>query len=262
MLSPTQLQQREGKLTASRIACLMTGDQDKIMNLWREMVGDPDFVPEDLSGVWAVQLGSCTEAVNLDWFERKHGPVSRRGDVVVGAVDWMAATLDGWSDVRGCPVECKHVGGREPLETIIDRYQPQMHWQMIVTGATECALSVIMGASEPTVDYIPFNPDYAKELSARAHAFMECVRTLTPPVACAPVAAPVKAEKTYDMTRDNMWGSEAAVWLEHRVAAKKCATAEKELKGLVPLDAVRCHGHGIQVTRDRAGRLSLREQKL
>jgi hypothetical protein len=38
--------------------------------------------------------------------------------------------------------------------------------------------------------------------------------------------------------------------------------AEKDLKGLVPLDAVRCHGHGIEIRRDRAGRLSLKESRI
>ena len=61
------------------------------------------------------------------------------------------ATLDGWIDVLECPIECKHDGGREPLEVIVERYQPQMQWQMECTGADQCALSVIMGASEPVV---------------------------------------------------------------------------------------------------------------
>jgi hypothetical protein len=76
-----------------------------------------------------------------------------------------------------------------------------------------------------------------------------------------PVAPPVKPIKTYDMTGDNLWASEAVVWLENRTAARKAAAAEKDLKGLVPLDAVRCHGHGIEIRRDRAGRLSLKEQR-
>ena len=135
MLSPTQLAARENKLTASRVAALMTGNADKILNLWRELVGDPAFVPEDLSDVWPVRLGEATEHLNVAWYAKKHGEVSRKGEVVVGNPDWMAATLDGWDVARGCPLEAKHVGGREPLETIISRYQSQMHWQMMVTDA-------------------------------------------------------------------------------------------------------------------------------
>lgn len=261
MLSPAQLQARENKLTASRVACLMTGDTDKIMNLWRELVGDPDFIEEDLSDVWPVQLGSVTEHLNLDWFERKHGPVTRRGDVVAMSApqDWAACTLDGWSSLHWCPVETKHTGGREGLDVLIGRYQPQMHWQMIVTGAERCALSVIMGANEPIVEFIERDADYTRELWHRAEKFMDCVRSLTPPVAMAPVSAPVNAVKTYDMTGNNKWASDAVTWITTRRAAKDFAGAEKALKSLVPADAVKCHGHGITINRNKAGSLSIRE---
>jgi len=259
MLSPTQLAQREGKLTASRVAALMTGDESAVLNMWREMVGDPDYVPEDLSAVWAVQLGSTTEGLNLEWYERKHGAITRRGEVVIGQHEWMAATLDGWDVVNNCPIEAKHVGGFEKFEVIVARYQPQMQWQMLVTGARECALSVIMGASEPTIERVPFDAGYAAELMRRAAAFMQCVWNLTPPVVLAPVAAPVKPVKVYEMSENNLWCSEAVTWLENRVAGKKAQAAEKELKALVPADAARCHGYGVTINRDRAGRLSLRE---
>lgn len=259
MLSPTQLSQREGMLTASRVACLMTGDAEKIMDLWREMVGDPGYVPEDLSEVWPVRLGECTEQLNLDWFELKRGPVTRRGDVVIHANGWAACTLDGWSSLHNCPIETKHCGGHEPFETLVERYQPQMHWQMIVTGAAECALSIILAAREPVVDFIQKDDAYAAELMNRAAAFMECVRTLTPPVDIArPVAAPVPG-KAYDFTGRNEWAAEAATWLENIEGKKKAEGAEKALKALVPSDATKCTGHGVSITRDRAGRLSLRE---
>jgi YqaJ-like viral recombinase domain len=259
MLSLAQMVSRDGKLTASRVACLMTDDQEKILNLWRELTGQP-FTEDDLSGVWAVQLGTATEALNLDWFARKHGPVSMRGRVVE-LEPWAAATLDGWSDQHQCPIECKHVGGREPMETIIERYQPQMHWQMIVTDTDRCALSVIMGANEPIVEYIDIDEEYAKELWVRANAFMACVQTRTPPVAIAPVAPPVKAEKIYNFHGRNEWASEAAAWLANKDAAKLAVSAEKAIKALVPADAAKCVGHGIQVSRNRAGSLSVREDQ-
>jgi hypothetical protein len=259
MLSPAQIEARDGKLTASRVACLMTGDEAEIMNLWREMVGDPAFTREDLSQVWPVQLGAFTEPLNLDWFELKHGPISRRGEVVTHENGWAACTLDGWSDLHGCPVECKHTGGREPIETLIARYQPQMHWQMIVTGASRCALSVILGGNEPVVEFLDKDAAYSTELWQRAEAFMQHVWSLTPPVVLAPVTAPIKPEKTYDMTGNNGWASDAVTWITTRQARKDNEAAEKSLKSLVPADAIRCHGHSIEIKRDRANRLSLRE---
>lgn len=258
MLSPEQIKAREGKLTASRVACLMTGDAPAIMRLYREMIGEE--VPEDLSHVWPVRLGSATEALNLDWYEEQGNPLSRRGEVVIHRnLDWAAATLDAWDDALACPIETKHVGGREPLDVIIERYQPQMQWQMEVTGAGQCGLSVIMGANAPVVEYIERDTDYAAEMVRRGKQFMHCVTNRIEPVALPPVAAPIDASKVYDMTGNNMWGLNAADWLNNKEAAAVCKDAEKSLKAIVPEDAKKCFGHAIQITRDRAGRLSLRE---
>lgn len=263
MLSPDQVRQRDGKLTASRVACLMTGENDRIMNLWRELVGDPAFVPEDLSDVWAVQLGSWTEPFNLDWYEKRTGkPLSKRGDVVVHPnFPWAAATLDAWDNDLSAPVECKHVGGFEPIGKILERYAPQAHWQMMVTGAQQCVFSIIEGAREPVIEIVDLNKDYASELLTRAQSFMLCVQTLTPPVEVAPVAAPVKAEKIYNMTGSNQWASEAVTWITTRQAAKDNAAADKAIKALVAADASKCFGHGITVSRNKAGSLTIREKE-
>lgn len=259
-LTAQQLQERDGKLTASRVSVLMTGDEVKILNLWLEMIGDPSFVPEDLSGVWAIRLGETTEALNLAWYAKKLArTLTRQGEVIVHpTVEWAAATLDAWDPELPGPVEAKHCGGREPLETIVARYAPQTHWQMIVTGAKVCALSVIMGANEPVVEMLPYDRDYGLELFERAKQFMRCVETLTPPAALPAVAAPIRPEAVYDFTGKNNWSAEAATWLETREASKRCLAAEKAIKALVPADAARCHGHGVECKRDRAGRLSLR----
>ena len=68
----------------------------------------------------------------------------------------------------------------------------------------------------------------------------------------------IDATKVVDMAGNNMWGNQAAIWLADRDAFVRCRDAEKILKELVPSDAKRCHGHGVRITRDRAGRLSLR----
>jgi predicted phage-related endonuclease len=260
-LSEQQRAAREGKLTASRVSCLMTGDKAKVIALWREMIDDPAHEQEDLSYVWRVQLGAHTEPLNLEWFERKHGAISRVGEVVVHpTIDWAAATIDAWSGAYNCPIEAKHVSGFESLDTIIARYQPQMHWQMIVTGAQCCALSVIMGAREPIVEFIRREQEYADELMHRAESFMACVLSMTPPVVLPPIAAPIKSVKEYDFTGNNAWANEAAEWAETINARKRNEKAEKSLKAMVPDDAVRCFGHWVIISRDRAGRLSIKEQ--
>lgn len=261
MLTAAQLAAREGKLTASAVSCLMTGDETKMLRLWQELVGDPAFVPEDMRAIWPVRLGETTESLNAEWYTRKTGrKLTRQGDVVIHPdAEWAACTLDGWDDYYPAPFEAKHVGGREALATILARYQPQLHWQMTVTQTKQAVLSVIEGSSEPIVEVIPFDEAYGKELWRRAEAFMQCVWSLTPPVALGAVQAPVKAERTYDMKGSNSWAAEAATWLANHEAKKLAEGAEKALKALVPADAARCHGYGIQITRNRAGSLALRE---
>lgn len=266
-LTPEQLSAREGKLTASRVSVLMRGDDEAVYDLWRELIGDPSYEPPDLSGVWPVQLGTVTETLNLNWYERKTGrAVTMRGDVIVsGERDWAAATLDGMDAQHPdgpAVIECKHVGGFETLETIVARYMPQIHWQMYVTGAEIAVLSIIEGARAPVVEEVRLHSDYVSELLQRADDFWRYVTSLTPPVMPPPVKPPrPAAAREVDMSTSNEWGSFAPDWIEHRDAAKAFRDAEKKLKALVPDDAARAYGHGIEVKKTRNGALRIGELK-
>lgn len=261
-LTQEQLDLRDGRLTASRVSCLMTGDAAEINALWEEMVGTRE--PEDLTDHWPAQLGLATEELNLDWYQLKTGnDVIRRGEVV-HKDDWMAATLDGWDVIEGMVVEAKHVGGFEPPETIIARYQPQMHWTMYVTGTKRIALSVIYGAKEPVVEIIDWDEEYGSLLVERARVFMTYVNGFTRPFPPPPVEPPTIAEAIVDMSQTtvaNQWADLAATWLENVDAGKKADNAEKELKGLVPIDAKQATGFGIIIKRNKAGSLSLRKEE-
>lgn len=260
-LTATQILARQGKLTASRVAPLMTGDKAKIMAVWRELCGDPTFQEENLDDIWAVQLGSCTENLNLDWYERiKQKTLSRRGEVVVHPdYDWAAATLDGFDDTIPGPVECKHVSGFEKYDVVLQRYQPQIHWQMEVTQTLKCAFSVIEGGRQPRVEIIDYNKDYADELMARAIRLMEHVWNLTPPVELEPVQLKtISRLKDYNMTGNNQWATAAADFLKHQPSAKSFKTADETLRGLIPNDANSCIGYGLVAKRDKANRVSIR----
>jgi predicted phage-related endonuclease len=260
MLTPTQIDARKGKLTASRVACLMRGDKYEIDRLYLEMIGEQQ--PDDLRHVWTVRLGEATEQLNLDWFEEKNRmEVTLRGQVQVHVEHtWAACTLDGWVTATREPIECKCVGGREPLEVVIERYQPQMQWIMFVTEAVNCILSVIIGANEPIVEVIDRDEDYITEMVKRGKQFMWHVENRVPPVALEPVPPPIDATKVYDMSSNNQWMSSAFEWLETVDEAKANKDAEKVLKSLVPTDGAKAFGGGVQISRNRAGALSLRKQ--
>src|SRR5215471_10087764 len=110
MLTSDQIKARKGMMTASRIAPLMTGNVDGIMRLYQEMVGELEA--EDLTGLWPVRLGEATEALNLEWFERKNNlKLAGQGVFIKSALfSWAGATLDAWCEELKCPVEAKHVG--------------------------------------------------------------------------------------------------------------------------------------------------------
>jgi hypothetical protein len=262
LLTEAQKLAREGKLTASRVACLMTGDKAKIIQVWRELCGDPTVVEENLDDVWEVQLGSTTEQLNLDWYQRTHDRIlTRRGEVVQHPdYSWAAATLDGFDLVLPGPVETKHVNGFEKFENVVQRYMPQTHWQMECTNTKHCALSVIQGARRPTIEIIDYDKAYADELMARALRFMEHVWNYTEPVMMDPVEVKrITRTKDYVMTGSNAWSSAAAQWLQHNSAAKLFDDAETALKSLVPDDAATCTGYGVVVTRDKANRIRVRD---
>jgi YqaJ-like viral recombinase domain len=262
-LSATQLKARDGKLTASCVGVLMDGDPAKVLALWEEMLGMRE--PEDLSAVWAVQLGTITEELNLSWYEFRTGrELSNHGTVVVHPeASWAACTLDAFDRSANAPVEAKHVGGFEPREKVIERYQPQLHWQMLCTATTTAMLSIIEGAREPAIVLMEYNEAYAAELWARATAFMKCVEDLTPPVVMPPVAAPVAPGKfrVVTMEGNNAWATFAVDWLANRDASKTFDKAEKELKALVEPDVGLASGHGIQAKRNKAGALSISATK-
>lgn len=260
-LTEAQRLAREGKLTASRVACLMTGDKAKIMQVWRELCGDPTATEDNLDDVWAVQLGTCTEGLNLDWYERtKQRTLVQRGAVVNHPdYPWAAATLDGFDTVLNGPIEAKHVSGFEKFDVVVQRYMPQCHWQMECTQTRQCVLSVIQGGRQPTLELIDYDKDYADELMARALRFMEHVWNYTEPVILEPVELrKISSTKEYNMTGNNLWASYANDFLLHKEAAKKFKDAEEKLKELVPNDASTCTGHGLVAKRDRALRLSIR----
>jgi hypothetical protein len=260
-LTADQQSQRRGKLTASAIKVLMEGDPKAVHDLWSMLVGNGSYVEPDLSDIWAVQFGSYTEPFHLDWLQRKNGPIVRRGEVVTHHNGWASATLDGWIADQEIVVEAKCVGGFEKREIVVQRYQPQCHWLMDMTGTKHIALSLIEGAREPVIEMVEHNPEYDAELWRRAEAFMLCVHDLRPPVEMPPVLPPVVTHKEYNMGSSNSWVSNAAIWSLNKTAAKDFDAAAKALREAVPADAYRCYSPGIEIKRDRAGRLTIKETK-
>ena len=255
---------RKGKLTASRVAVLMNGDAAGIMRLYKEMIGESEPEPADsIDDWWYKEMGSVTEQAQLDYYERKQGhSVGKRGHVIThDKFEWAACTLDGWDDVFQCPIECKMVMRWDPMEIIVEKFQPQLQWQMFVTNADSCALSMSRGGAPPVVDYIDRADDYIEEMINRASYFMACVGMREPPVDMPAMAAPVDPTAIVNMQGNNRWADAAQSYIDLYQGAHDFDAVKELIKSLVPENAKQAFGHGIKVVRDRRGSLRIRKEE-
>lgn len=260
MLTPEQLKERRKGIGASDARKIVDGAWHQ---LWLEKTGKVEA--EDLSGVWPVQLGSHTESLNLDWYERVVGrKVDRRGEPVI-CVEYhiLRCTLDGYDETAGAVVEAKHVNAYSKIDDVRARYVPQCQHQMICTGAKNAVLSVIIGANEPVLELIEYDEFFAAEYVEKCYQFWKHVEDNTPPSDGAPIAEPPPPTvmRVVDMSGSNAWGSAAADWLAHKDHAKKFDLAVKDLKAMIEPDVREASGHGIVISRNKAGSLSIKEKR-
>lgn len=241
---------------------IMSGDEEKILRLWKEKRGEIE--PENLDDVLPVQMGVWTEPFNAAWFERVTGKrVISRGDTRVSEEHpWMRCNLDGEvsHDAITAVWEAKHVSAFAKEDEVVRKYFWQLMHCMLVTGASKAFLSVFFGTLKHCVFEVEADPLSQAQLVAAERAFWACVDSGEPPVAIN-VPAPVEAIRRVDMTGSNAWGSAANVWLSNKGYAGAFEKASKELKGLVEADVVKAFGHGVTIKRNKAGSLSISESK-
>lgn len=259
MLSKEALIERRKGLGGSDAAKIVSGDW---FPLWQDKTNRVE--PEDLSGVFAVQMGNATETLNLDWYERKTGQkVVRRGETLISAAyPFLRVTLDGASTWEGvpCVVEAKHCNGYSKIDDLRARYTPQVMHEMIVCGVTRGILSVIIGTNEPALELIELDEFWATDYIEKCREFWQYVIDDRAPEQGAPIPEPPAPAtmRTVDMTGSNAWSSAAADWNNHKAAAKLFKTAETDLKAMVEPDVKLATGHGIQISRNKAGSLSIK----
>lgn len=261
MLSPEQHKLREDKVTASFLPALMGGNDEAILREWRRLVGDPAYVREDLSDKWAVEFGSYIEPFALNWHAKKTGValIRRAEHVVCPSRSYFSCTLDAYRASDDTVIDCKAPGQWRRLDEVISYYTPQMIGQRACVGAKRASLLIVHGGSEPQEYPVEWSAEYEAEVWKRVEHFYDCVENLIPPVALPGLSAPVKAEVAYDYTKNNHWCSEAVTYLTTKTAASNHEAAKKQLKKLMPADAARVFGGGIEAARNKAGSISFKE---
>ncbi len=144
---------------------IMGNDEAGLVRLWREKRGELE--PEDLSGNLIVQLGTATEQLNRDWYERNTGQrvrdVQRR--VKHAAIPWMAATLDGIVDGTEAVFEAKFMlPWSFSEEAAAEKHMAQLQHNMWVAHCATSVLSIITGGGKWVEMMIPMDPLYLSVL--------------------------------------------------------------------------------------------------
>lgn len=262
-LTPEQKLARQGKIGASFAPALMAGAEDRILEEWLRLTEHPDYVEPDMSTVWAPSYGSYLEPFALDWHERRTGlPLTCRGAWVPHPeLGHVGCTLDAYREADNAVVDCKAPGSYRSLDEILTYYTPQMVVQRACLGAARAVLLIVHGGTEPREYEATWDAVYEAEIWRRIAWFWQLVETLQPPSIIPASAIPAEVIRRVDMTGNNQWGEAATTWLETYSAAKRCDGAAKTLRGLVEPDVREARGYGVGISRDRAGRLLLKESQ-
>ena len=238
---------------------IMGDDEAVLIRLWQEKRGEVE--PEDLSDDLLVQLGSVTEHLNRDWYEKKTGyavtDVQRQ--VFHNVHRWMAATLDGRVETIGAVFEAKFMlPWNFSEEAAAEKHMAQLQHNMWVTASRIAVLSIITGGGKWVEMTIPADPLYQHLLLTAEKKFWRCVETSEPPrlFGIEPPRPRVEAVRTVDMSGSNTWAEFANLYRLTRSAALDHDRAKSELKALVPEDAKEASGYGVRAKRSKSGAIS------
>ena len=262
MLTEEQMKRREGKVTASFLPYLMAGDEAKMLNEFRRLVGDPSYEEPDLSNVWPVAFGSFVEPLAIDWHQKKtgHELVDRGVWVNHPELEFVGSTLDCRRPFDNWVLDCKCPMRFTKLEKVLDFYPSQLVVQKDCVKAAGAALLIVHGGSEPEEHEITWDRLYEDEVWARIRWFWERVESLQPPCAIPAAKAPVPAIRQVDMSTSNSWCTFAEGWLATKVAAKANKDAAEGMKALIEPDVVKAFGHGVIASRSKTGAITIRKE--
>lgn len=261
LMSEEQQAKRRLSMGGSDANTIMSGDPDRLMELWREKRGDGKPQEPTLN----MLMGTVTEALNAAWYAHTtRDPVGSTQAMPVTSINGtpIHATLDGICKGGAAVWEAKHTSGydfqakeRRSAESMAEYYFPQLQHNMLVTGLKRAVLSVFFDNNRHEFVEIEADSFYQDTLLAREAEFWACVQSGKPPVAQAPlkVVPKIVATRVQDFTGNNEWASFAAQWLETKAASDKHADAVSGIKSLMEADVATAKGHGVIARRDKRG---------
>jgi predicted phage-related endonuclease len=259
MRARSNLVDRRAFVGGSDARIIMGDDEAALIRLWKEKRGE--IGSEDLTGDLLVQLGTATEDLNRQWYEKNTGrmvaDVQRR---VFHAVHrWMAATVDGRIESTGAVFEAKFMlPWNFSEEAAAEKHMAQLQHNMWVIASRTAVLSIITGGGKWVEITVPADPLYQHLLLTAERKFWRCVETGEPPrlFGIEPPRPRIEAIRTVDMSGSNAWAEFANLYRLTRPAALDHDRAKTELKALVPEDAKEASGYGVRAKRSKSGAIS------
>lgn len=252
-LTDEQKKNRLHSIGGSDANIIMSGDDQRILNLWLEKTGQKE--PENLDDVLPVIMGQYTEKLNVYWYEKRTGrEVSSEGAQLKKG--FMSCTLDGLTTTQdGYPAvfEAKHVNAFSKIEEVVQRYMPQLHHNMMVAETMWAVLSVFRGTMDWELYEVEFDPQYAEVLRVNEIKFWDAVEKKEPPVTLETAEVKISEFRDYDFSTNNEWVSLAVEYIETEEGAKKHESAKKQLKGIIPADAGSVTGGNLTAKRGKNG---------
>src|SRR3954466_7813799 len=206
---------RRSFIGGSDARVIMGDDEAKLVRLWREKRGESE--PEDLSDNLIVQLGTATEPLNRQWYERntRHTVTKVQRRVFHPVKRWMAATLDGMIEATGAVFEAKFMlPWTFSEEAAAEKHMPQLQHNMWVTASRSSVLSIITGGGKWVEITIPADPLYQHLLLTAEKKFWRCVENGEAPhlFGVEPPRPKLEAVQIIDMTSSNSWAELAGVF--------------------------------------------------
>jgi predicted phage-related endonuclease len=256
---PHAFSDRRSFIGGSDARIIMGEDEAALLRLWREKRGDAE--PEDLSTNLVVQLGTVTEPLNRQWYERSSGHAIKdvQRHIRHPVNKWMAATLDGRVDPGGAVFEAKFMlPWTFSEEAAAEKHMAQLQHNMWVANARSAVLSIITGGGKWVEMTVYADPLYQHLLITAEKKFWRCVMSGEEPrlFGVEPPRPRLEAVRIVDMSSSNSWAEFAATYRRTRPAYQEHEGAKGELKKLVPEDAKEATGHGLRAKRSKSGAIS------
>jgi hypothetical protein len=253
--------ERKGFIGGSDCVKIMQGEW---LELWQVKTGRVES--EDLSDNIAVQLGVHTEGFNLGWFEKQRDCMlsSHQKTVFseIGIVP-VKGTIDAmW---QNSIVEAKHTNSMTNMDTIIERYMPQIQLYSELTKSDGAYLSVIFGNNRWESVYVRRDKEYFDSMWAVVSDFWgyvlrdeEPVGVDTPKISLDKIEVDNMVRR--DASTDNEFISYAHEYKQNKAAAKAFETAKTTLKQMVADNEREVYCDVLTIKRSKSGSLLFTER--